>query len=58
MDVYLPADFRTLRDQAPDDWRDVSSASASCARSAGADDDERSRIELQYGCVDPLWRVF
>jgi hypothetical protein len=25
MDTYLPADFHTLHDDAPTDWRDISS---------------------------------
>jgi len=58
MDIYLPADFHELHDAAPDDWRDISTSSAT---------HERSPSSLEYAnlrgmkspdtCVDPSWRV-
>jgi hypothetical protein len=57
MDVYLPAEFRALHHLAADDWRDAASANSGPGRDP-AEDDERSRVELQYGCADPAWRVF
>ena len=58
MDVYLPADFRALHHLAADDWRDASSTAPAPGRDPAAGDDERSRVDLQYGCADPAWRVF
>jgi hypothetical protein len=53
MDSYLPADFHALHDDAPQDWRDISSAQPprdarpmECTASTAAD-----------RCVDPSWQT-
>jgi hypothetical protein len=58
MDVYLPADFRALHHLAADDWREAAPPASAPAPDQAGDNDERSRVELQYGCADPAWRVF
>ena len=58
MDIYLPADFHQLHHNAPDDWRDVSTASR--RESLALHDSERCTdlIDPKNRCADPLWRVF
>jgi hypothetical protein len=58
MDIYLPADFRALHDTAPDDWRDISTSSATHERcqSSIAQSDALMK-DSPDACADPLWRV-
>lgn len=58
MDIYLPADFRKLHDAAPDDWRDISTSSATHERSLSSNAQSNShRTDSPDTCVDPFWRV-
>ena len=57
MDVYLPADFRALRDFAADDWRDLSGARPPRERTLERTVDGAAAERL-FGCADPEWRVF
>ena len=58
MDIYLPADFHELHDAAPDDWRDISTSSATHERSPSSSDHMRAPVaDSPNACVDPLWRV-
>ena len=58
MDIYLPADFHELHDSAPDDWRDISTSSATQQRwqSSNAQSDAHLK-DSPDACADPLWRV-
>ena len=58
MDIYLPADFHELHAAAADDWRDISTSSATHERcqSSNAQADEHVK-DSPDACVDPLWRV-
>ena len=59
MDIYLPADFYELHDAAPDDWRDISTSSATHERAQASNAQrDTDAIDSPYTCVDPLWRVF
>ena len=58
MDIYLPADFHELHDAAPDDWRDISTSSATHERPPSSDIQFHSpRTDSPDACVDPSWRV-
>ena len=58
MDIYLPADFRVLHDAAPDDWRDISTSSATHERPPTSNGQPNShRDDSPDTCVDPSWRV-
>lgn len=57
MDVYLPADFRELRDSAADDWRDLSGGLLPRERTLERGVDGAA-AERMFGCADPEWRVF
>jgi hypothetical protein len=53
MDIYLPADFHELHDAAPDDWRDVSTTSATHEHWQSSN----AQMKDSDACPDPLWRV-
>ena len=58
MDIYLPADFHELHDTAPDDWRDISTSSATHERSPTSNEHANSpRTNSPETCADPSWRV-
>jgi hypothetical protein len=58
MDIYLPADFHELHDAAPDDWRDISTSSATHERSPSSNGGTDSHgADPPDTCVDPSWRV-
>jgi hypothetical protein len=58
MDIYLPADFHELHDAAPDDWRDISTSSATHERPPSSNTQSTShRTDSPDACVDPSWRV-
>ena len=58
MDIYLPADFHELHDAAPDDWRDVSTTSATHERSPSSNAQPIAYAkDSPDACADPLWRV-
>ena len=58
MDIYLPADFHELHDAAPDDWRDISTSSATHERSPSSNaQPDAYRTDSPDTCVDPSWRV-
>jgi hypothetical protein len=59
MDIYLPADFHELHDAAPDDWRDISTSSATHERAPSSEGPcAMHRTDSPNTCVDPLWQVF
>lgn len=57
MDSYLPADFHALHDDAPQDWRDISSAQP--LRDALPMDTTGWMIARATAdrCVDPSWQT-
>ena len=58
MDIYLPADFHELHDAAPDDWRDISTSSATHERSPSSIEHAKLHATTSPDtCVDPSWRV-
>ena len=58
MDIYLPADFHELHDAAPDDWRDISTSSATHERPVSSNAlTQPTRSDSPDICVDPSWRV-
>jgi hypothetical protein len=56
MDIYLPADFRTLHDAAAEDWRDASTTSATRDR-AQSDEANLPMVDPNNRCADPTWIV-
>jgi len=56
MDIYLPADFRTLHDAAAEDWRDASTTSATRDR-AQSDEANLPMVDPNSRCADPTWIV-
>jgi len=58
MDIYLPADLHELHAAAADDWRDISTSSATHERwqSSKAQGDDGVK-DSPDACADPLWRV-
>lgn len=57
MDIYLPADFHELHDSAPDDWRDISTSSATHERWQSSNAQSDAHVKDPGACADPLWRV-
>jgi hypothetical protein len=56
MDIYLPADFHELHGAAPDDWRDISTSSATHERSPSSNEHSNAH-RTDSPDVDPSWRV-
>jgi hypothetical protein len=57
MDNYLPADFHALHDQAPEDWRDISTDLSSRSFRYAAKADKDVPEQAANRCVDPSWQV-
>jgi hypothetical protein len=57
MDIYLPADFHELHGAAPDDWRDISTSSATHERLPPSNGQPNAQGDSPDTCVDPSWRV-
>ena len=58
MDIYLPADFHELHDAAPDDWRDISTSSATHERPPSSIEHANlCGTNSPDTCVDPSWRA-
>jgi len=58
MDTYLPADFHELHAAAADDWRDISTSSATHGRSPPSSAQPNAHgADSPDACVDPSWRV-
>lgn len=53
MDIYLPADFHELHDAAPEDWRDISTSTATHERAPASN----TRRTDPANDADPLWQA-